>query len=131
MAFEKGLKLLCDIESGIIVEGNGNQLKQLTAILIDNAIRHSADGSGVKLRLSKEHGFAQISVINKGEEIPEEQRKQIFERFYRMDTARNGEDKHYGLGLAIAKAIADSHKGIIDVLCYSCLVEFRVRIPFK
>ena len=131
VAFENGLQLICDIENGITVEGNSNQLKQLISILIDNGIRHSTDGSAVNLRMSKEHGFAQVSVINKGDEIPEEQRKHIFERFYRVDTARNGEDKHYGLGLAIAKSITEAHKGHIEVLCYNSLVEFRVKIPVK
>lgn len=131
VAFEKGLKLLCDIENGITVEGNGNQLKQLISILIDNGVRHSTDGNYVNLRLSKEHGFAQISVINKGEEIPEEHRQQIFERFYRVDTARSSEDKHYGLGLAIAKSITEAHKGHIEVLCYNSLVEFKVTLPLS
>ena len=94
VAFERNLQLVCDIENGIIVDGNSNQLKQLVSILIDNAIRHSADGNCVNLSLSLQHNSAQISVINKGEEIPEEQRNQIFERFYRVDMARNGDDKH-------------------------------------
>ncbi len=131
VAFEKGLRLICDIESEITVEGNSTQLKQLVSILLDNGIRHGTDGNIVNLRLTKVHGFAQLSVINNGDEILEEQRKQIFERFYRVDTARNGEDKHYGLGLAIAKSIADVHKGSIDVYCYNSLVEFRVMIPIK
>ena len=131
VAFEKGLRLICDTEREISVEGNSTQLKQLVSILLDNGIRHGTDGNIVNLRLTKVHGFAQLSVINNGDEIPEEQRKQIFERFYRVDTARNGEDKHYGLGLAIAKSIADVHKGSIDVFCYNSLVEFRVMIPIK
>lgn len=131
VAFEKGLKLECDIENGITVDGNSTQLKQLVSILLDNSIRHSSDGNTVKLILTKEHSFARLSVINAGDEIPSEQRERIFERFYRVDTARNGEDKHYGLGLAIAKAITDSHKGNIDVRCYNSLVEFCVTIPIK
>jgi signal transduction histidine kinase len=99
------------------------------SILLDNAVRHSKGQGEVRLTLTKEHGLAKLSVINKGDEIPEEQREQIFERFYRVDTARNGEDKHYGLGLAIAKAIATSHKGHIEVLCYHGFVEFKVQIP--
>lgn len=78
---------------------------------------------------TKAHGFAELSVINKGKEISTEQRELIFERFYRVDTARNSEDKHYGLGLAIAKAIATSHKGSIEVRCFDGLIEFKVQIP--
>ncbi len=129
VAFEKGLVLNCNITNGIGVEGNSTQLKQIVSVFLDNAIRHSKEQGEVYLSLTKEHGFAKLSVINKGDEIPEEHREHIFERFYRMDTARNSEDKHYGLGLAIAKAIATSHKGHIEVQCFDGFVEFRVQIP--
>lgn len=131
VAFEKGLVLISEIASGIVVEGNAPQLKQLVAILLDNAISHSNDEGEVYVSLIKEHGYARLTVMNRGEEIPVHQREQIFERFYRVDTARNGEDKHYGLGLAIAKAIATSHNGHIEVLCHDGLVEFSFRIPSR
>lgn len=129
VAFEMGLTLVCDTESGISVEGNASQLKQLVAILLDNAVRYSKDSDKIRLRLTKEHGFAILSVINKGERISEEQLKQIFERFYRVDEARNGDDKHYGLGLAIAKSITEAHKGKIEAICQEPYVEFRVALP--
>ncbi len=129
VAFEKGLVLNSNIATDIGLVGNSTQLKQLVSILLDNAIRHSKGGDEVLLTLSKEHGVAKLSVINKGDEIPTQQREQIFERFYRVDTARNSEDKHYGLGLAIAKAITASHKGDIAVRCFNGFVEFRVQIP--
>ena len=128
VAFEKGLVLNSNIANGIGVVGNSTQLKQIVSILLDNAIRHSKGGGGVWLTLTKEHGFAKLSVINKGDEIPAEQRTKIFERFYRVDTARN-DDKHYGLGLAIAKAIATSHKAYIEAQCFDGFVEFKVQIP--
>ena len=131
VAFEKGLNLNTNIASDIGVVGNSTQLKQIVSILLDNSIRHSKGGDGVWLTLTKEHGFAKLSVINKGDEIPAEQREQIFERFYRVDTARNGEDKHYGLGLAIAKAIITSHNGHIEAQCYNGFVEFKVQIPIQ
>ena len=129
VAFEKGLTLNTNIQGNIGVVGNSTQLKQIVSILLDNAIHHSKEQGEVWLTLSKEHGFAKLSVINRGEEIPAEQREKIFERFYRVDTARNSEDKHYGLGLAIAKAITTSHKGNIAVHCFDGFVEFRVLIP--
>ena len=129
VAFEKGLVLNSNVTNGITVEGNSTQLKQLISILLDNAIRHSKPDGEVRLTLTKDHSIVEISVINMGEEIPAEHRERIFERFYRVDTARNGEDKHYGLGLAIAKAIVDAHHGHIEVNCYNGLVEFRASIP--
>mgnify|MGYP003293540626 CR=1 FL=1 len=131
VAFEKGLVLSSNIASGIVVEGNSTQLKQLTSILLDNAIRHSKADGQVRLTLTKDHGAAELSVVNHGDEIPLGHREQIFERFYRVDPARNGEDKHYGLGLAIAKAVVTAHHGHIEVLCYNSLVEFRVNLPIS
>lgn len=131
VAFEKGMLLEAAIETDLHLLGNSGQLKQLISILLDNAIRHGAEGGTVQLILRREHGAARLSVINKGKEIPLEQRALLFERFYRMDTARNGEEKHYGLGLAIAKAIVTAHQGEIKIECYDGLVEFQVTIPLE
>ena len=109
--------------------GNSTQLKQLVSILLDNAIKHSTEKSDVTLSLIKENNSVKLSVLNKGDEIPEEHRKKLFERFYRVDSVRNSESNHYGLGLAIAKAIVESHKGKIEVLCYNGFVEFKVNLP--
>jgi signal transduction histidine kinase len=53
----------------------------------------------------------------------------LFERFYRVDEVRNSEDGHYGLGLAIAKAITERHGGGIEVKCEDGRVSFKVTIP--
>lgn len=127
VAFEKGLTLQSSITSGIAAEGNSAQLRQLTAIVLDNAIRYSS--GQVRVTLTRDRGTAELSVINSGEPIPVEHRERIFERFYRVDPARGGEEKHYGLGLAIAKAIVNNHHGQIGVSCGDGLVEFRIRLP--
>ena len=129
VAFEKNLMLNSNIANGIDVDGNAMQLKQLVSILLDNAIRHSKESGAVSLSLVKEHGFAKLSVVNRGDDIPLQQRAKIFERFYRADTVRNSDDGHYGLGLAIAKAIVVSHKGTIEVQCCNGFVEFMVQLP--
>lgn len=129
VAFEKGLMLTEQIEKGLFIQGSSAQLKQLVSILLDNAIRHSQGGSSVSLTLTKERNQARLSVVNEGPEIPPQQRAQLFERFYRADDARTGEGEHYGLGLAIAKAIVNTHGGAIGVHCQNGLVEFRVQLP--
>jgi len=130
VAFEQELILNCNITDKIFVEGNSSQLKQIVSILLDNAICHSQKGKEISLELKKEHGFARLAVINDGMEILPEQKVELFERFYRNDTVRNTEDGHYGLGLAIAKAIVNTHKGKINVFCYDGRIEFAVHIPF-
>lgn len=129
VAFEKGLVLNMDISDGIFVDGNSSQLSQLVSILIDNAIRHGQDGKEVGLKLNENRSSVILSVTNAGKSIPQEETERLFERFYRADETRNGEDKHYGLGLAIAKSIVTAHKGKIEVKCYNGIVEFRVTLP--
>lgn len=129
IAFEKGLALNCDIAPELFVEGNSGQLKQLVSILLDNAISHGTGGKEIALTLRADRRHLILSVVNAGEPIPEEQTEQMFERFYRADTSRNDDGGHYGLGLAIAKAIVTAHKGRIEVSCYDGLVEFKVTVP--
>lgn len=129
IAYEHNLTLESDIATGITLEGDSTKLKQLVSILVDNGIKHSEENSPVIVCLKREKHSVQFSVINRGAEIPLAQRNQLFERFYRLDSARGGEEGHYGLGLSIAKAIVTVHKGRIEVLCYDGWVEFRVNLP--
>ncbi len=131
VAYENGLTLNSNIAENIVVHGNGVELKQLVSILIDNAIRHSDSGRQVSLTLKKEKNHAVLSVVNDGEAFAPEDQKRLFERFYRTDTARTGDGRHYGLGLAIAKAIAVAHKGSIDVQCRDGKIEFIVKLPLQ
>jgi signal transduction histidine kinase len=135
VAFERGLLLESEIEQDIHVEGDPNQLGQLVATLLDNAVSHAektqnANESAGKIlvTLHEEDKCAVLKVSNPGKEIPAEERKRIFERFYRTDSSRelNG---HYGLGLAIAKAVATAHDGEISVECAEGITTFAVRIP--
>lgn len=128
VAYEKRALLRSEIEDGIFVEGEGQKLRQLVAILVDNAIDHADGEREVLVRLKAEHGAAKLCVINDGREIPKEQRAHLFERFYRADEARS-DDGHFGLGLAIAKAIVDAHKGKISVECAEGKVIFQVTLP--
>lgn len=129
IAYEKGLLLNSEIIPDIHVHGNATQLKQLVSILIDNAISHSENGKEVMLVLKRVKNHAILSVINDGDPIPEQERKQLFERFYRTDDARSDHGQHYGLGLAIAKAIVESHKGTIQIVCDQGKVSFITKFP--
>ena len=83
----------------------------------------------ITIQTYEQDSFMVIEIKDNGKGISKEEQALIFERFYRIDTARNSEDKHYGLGLAIAKSIVTSHKGHIGVGCFDGFVEFRVLIP--
>ena len=127
VAFEKGLSIENDIQPDISIEGNRTQLCQLVSILLDNAIRHSTGGV-IDLSLKKERHNIVLSVTNNGDPIPDDRLDKLFERFYRVDTVRNSESGHYGLGLAIAKSIVEKHKGSIKASCADGKVTFTVKL---
>lgn len=131
VAFEQQTELKYSIEPDLFVAGDENRLKQLTAILLDNALSHNQNNAPIKLQLTAERGFARLSVSNAGGPIAEKEREQLFERFYRADPARTGKEGHFGLGLAIAKAIVTAHHGKIGVTCQNQRVTFTLRLPLQ
>lgn len=114
VAFERGLSIETEgIEEEIQVSGNAAQLRQLMSILLDNAVKYSEEGGRIDVTLSQTAGKAQLTVRNGGRVLPPEEQQRIFDRFYRSDRARTSEG--YGLGLAIAQRIVETHDGSISV----------------
>ncbi|SCW44306.1 His Kinase A (phospho-acceptor) domain-containing protein [Lachnospiraceae bacterium C10] len=130
VAFDQGKTIQSDIDDNIHVTGNQAQLTQLTSILMDNAVRHGT-GSEIELLLKRQGHTAVLSAVNDGDEIPPEKLEHLFDRFYRVDEARNSDGHHYGLGLSIAKAVAEKHGGSIAVSSQDGKVRFTVSIPEK
>lgn len=124
--FEKHLELVEHIEEDVKVMGQPSSLVQVIAILIDNAIEHSQGKVIATLRRQGKEVVMMIS--NTGVPIPPEERERIFERFYRADTSRNRAAGRYGLGLAIAKSIVESHHGKIRVECSGDVTSFVVTL---
>lgn len=114
VAFEAGLTLDSVIAPGVSAAGSGEELRRLCAILLDNACKYGESGGTVTVTLAG-GDKAVLTVHNTGEPIPAEAQARLFERFYRADAARNREQGGYGLGLAIAAAIVERHKGKITV----------------
>ena len=131
MAYEKKVKLNIDIEENISMYGDKEDIKHILSTLIDNAIKHCIPEKDVTVTVRKEKNEIIMKVKNVGEEIPEEEKDKIFERFYRIDKSRNRSEKRYGLGLAIAKATVEKYNGKIEVVCKDGTVEFRVNIYNK
>jgi len=114
-AAAKGVELIATIEPDVFLYGNEGRIKQLMAILIDNAVKHTADGGKVVIRLAAGASTIEITVSDTGEGIPKEDLDRIFERFYRVDQSRSREHGGTGLGLSIADCIIKEHRGAINV----------------
>ena len=130
VAFEAGKPLEYQIADGTLVLGDGDKLRQLISILLDNAIKYGADGGTVTLSLEKTDRQAKLTVSNPGDPIPPEQLGHLFERFYRADDSR-GEKSGFGLGLSIAQTIAAEHKGTLKAESDLASTRFIYTMPLK
>ena len=130
VAFERHIDLDSDIAEGIIVHANGSRLQRLVGTLIDNACKYANEGGRVDISLYHRGHEAVLHVSNTGNPIAPEDLPNIFDRFYRADKARSRDSKGYGLGLSIAKEVAEELGGTISVTERAGFATtFTVRIP--
>ncbi len=128
VAFDRGRELDYDISPDLFVWGDPNQLGHLVTVFLDNAMEHSSPD-----RRHPRHPEGEKHTVAWRCPTPETPSPRAalghLERFYRADEARNSSSSRYGLGLAIAKAIALAHKGKIGVDCADGRTEFWVTFP--
>jgi signal transduction histidine kinase len=96
------------------VRGDRERLRQIVTNLIDNAVKYSPGGDEVEVVVRPDNGFVRIAVSDRGPGIPHDQQRLIFEKFGRADVPGNSKPGT-GLGLFIARSIAEAHGGTLDV----------------
>lgn len=117
-------------DESLKIMGDAAMLKQSIRILVQNAAKYSAAGGTITLRVCSIDGMPAYTVQDEGIGMDEQEVTQVFERFYRADTARTRNESGTGLGLSIAKWIIDAHRGKIEVLSRSELgSRFTVKFP--
>lgn len=109
-----GVRVRLGAEDQAVVLGDADRLRQLLLNLVDNAIKYTPSGGDVTLTLKRQAGWVQLSVADTGCGIPAEDLPHIFERFYRADRSRT-RPGGAGLGLSIAKWVAEAHGGELEV----------------
>lgn len=113
-AAAKGITLRVDVEpAGLVVDADPTALRQVLTNLVDNAVRHTAEGEVVVRARSSSGGIA-VGVRDTGAGIRPEHLARIFERFYRVDSARSREEGGTGLGLAIVRHLVEAHGGRVS-----------------
>ena len=127
---DKGIT--CSVNTNIdsyVIDGDGTLLARLFDNLINNAVKYGADGKRIDVKIIAENNIVKIAVINYGKVIPQDELPLIFDKFYRVDQARNSGTGGTGLGLAIAKNITELHHGVIEVTSDLGGTVFSVTLP--
>ena len=107
-------KLSFNVEPDVKIMGNDEEIGKLLNILLDNAVKYSSANGTIDVTLSKNGRKKNLTVSNSVDNIAEGGHNEVFERFYRSDKSRNSETGGQGIGLSIAKAIVNKHKGKIS-----------------
>ena len=117
------------IADGIIINGDRAAIVQLVSLLLDNAIKYSSEKGSINVLLSEEKNI-NLEVSNTCDAIPDGNLDRLFDRFYRADSSRARETGGYGIGLSVARAIANSHGGEIKALRDGDkIIRFVVTLP--
>ena len=109
-----GLSLGTEIAPGLCINGTPEAVTELVGILLDNAVKYSAPGSAVALRLSREGAHILLRVQNRSA-APVAEPERLFDRFYRGDAARTQSSGGTGLGLSIVKHAVQYHHGTVEL----------------
>lgn len=128
---EVNKSITLNYDEPISINGDPDKLSRVFNNLIKNAISYSKEESEIVIDLKKDNNNAIVEVINKGKQISKEKLSKIFEKFYRLDSARTSRTGGSGLGLAIAKDIVELHNGTIIAESNEEETTFRVTLPLK
>ena len=126
LAEEKGRHFETYIESGITVRGEYDKIYELLSILFENMIKHSV-GDKLIVSLEKSGRDAVIKTRNACGQIDSPER--LFDRFYRADASRERSSGGFGIGLSVAKAVAEAHGGKINAQVCDGYITFTVTLP--
>jgi two-component system, OmpR family, heavy metal sensor histidine kinase CusS len=127
IALNKGIQFVMD--GATQVHADATMFRRAVSNLVSNALDHAHAESEVELRAYRSGDCVAVAVTNNGHAIPAEHLGKIFDRFYRIDAARQGSAKNMGLGLAIVKSIMELHRGRVDVESRAGATTFTLYFP--
>lgn len=117
------------VPEGLVLYGDADKLARVFNNILKNAIAYSYEDSVIEISAGQQDKYVEISFTNRGNPIPQAKLDTIFEKFYRLDSARSTDTGGAGLGLAIAKEIVKAHDGTISVESTLEKTVFTVRLP--
>lgn len=114
LAEQQGLTLEADVQPEISYTGNAPMLEELCSILLDNAIKYTTPGGTIRVSLKRKGRRVLITCENPAAGLTQGSQSHLFDRFYRGDISRGGNQPGYGIGLSMAEAIVTAHHGKIE-----------------
>jgi two-component system heavy metal sensor histidine kinase CusS len=127
LAEERGVRLVLD--GAARMRGDALMIRRALSNLISNALRHASPDAPIRVHIVETPSQITVAVENRGGTIPAEHRERIFDRFYRVDPARQRASEGAGLGLAITRAIVHAHGGEIAVESHASCTRFVLTFP--
>lgn len=129
-ADEKGIKLAMHCSGATQVSGDNLMLRRAISNVMSNAVRYGESSSTVDIRISQADEWVRLEVSNRGPTITPDHIGKLFDRFYRIDTARReGNTSNAGLGMAITRSIVEAHGGSIDCKSADRVTTFEMKLP--
>jgi len=129
--YEKAIDVTADVSENAQTTADALALERLAGILLDNALKYTPKGGKVRVALAHEKTKLRLTVSNTHEGVDPKHVNHLFDRFYRVSPSRSQQTAGYGLGLAIAKSIAEQHGGRISARLAGEWIEFIAELPVR
>ena len=126
---EKNVKVDFDNSRDVFLYADEFKIEEVVTNYISNAIHHVNDNGTIKIDVSEDESNVYFSVYNTGNQIPEKDLANVWEKFFKVDKAHSRSYGGSGIGLSIVKAIVEAHGGVVKVVNKSDGVEFGFKIP--
>lgn len=128
-AFESEHPLHLEIAENLTMYGDALKMERLVGILIDNALKYADAKTEIQFCLLESNHKIYLSCSNLCSDLTQEQMTHLFDRFYRAEESHSHQKEGFGLGLSIAQAIAEQHKGEISASLHENKITFTVKLP--
>lgn len=128
-AFESEHPLHLEIAENLTMCGDALKIERLVGILIDNALKYADAKTEIQFCLSESNHRIYLSCSNLCSDLTQEQMTHLFDRFYRAEESHSHQKEGFGLGLSIAQAITEQHKGEISASLHENRITFTVKLP--
>ena len=129
LAEQKQADFCLQLEAHLLLQGDGSSLQKMVSVLVENAVKYVQPSGQVTVTLKKKGRSAQLAVYNSCDIVPDGDLNLLFDRFRRTDASRARVSGGYGIGLSVARAVAQKHRGKIYAQRQKQGLCFTVRLP--